>query len=465
MSANPGPRYVDLLIRVGCVVTVDPERRILRDAMIAIEGERIVAIGPTTDIMAGWTASRIIDASDSIATPGLIDAHNHPIDYLIKGLCDDTPQFTRLRERVIPYEDRMSEEEAYASSLATFVEMVRHGTTCFFDAAGPHPAAIARAAEEIGIRGIVTRKIADVPGPFGGHVDDADRAIAIADETVERFHGAANGLLRAGYDLDLPQVVSDRVAEHVREQSDARGLTIVSHLIGRRAGPGEPEVERNADVARLQRLGLLNPRMTLAHIGWLPQADVELLASSGTNIAHCPAASLVGGNGWATHGVIPELVEAGANVALGTDAAAISRTMDMIRIMAIAACVHKESRRDPLIMNPHHVFEMATIAGARAMGWDEAIGSLEVGKVADIAFFRTSAPHWWPEPFANPVPDLVYSGSGQDAHLVVINGRIVMEEGVIHGIDIAGIGAAVRAAAASAQAKLGMAPRGEWPTA
>ena len=460
---HAAPQQADLLLKAGCIVTVDAERRILKDAAIAIAGDRIAAIGPAAEILEAWQAPRTIDAGDSIVTPGLIDAHVHPIDYLIKGLCDDTPQFTRLRERVIPYEDGMSEAEAYASSLATFAEMIRYGTTSFFDAAGPHPAAIVRAAEETGLRGIVTRKIADVPGPFGGHIDDADTAIAIADEAVERFHGAAGGRIRAGYDLDLPQVVSDRVAEHVAERAAAKGLTIVSHLIGRRPGPGEPEMERNPDVARLERLGLLNDRISLAHIGWLPERDVELLAASGANIAHCPAASLVGGNGWAVHGVIPDLVAAGANVVLGTDAAAISRTMDMVRIMNAACTIHKEARRDPMIMNPHHVFEMATRRSARAMGWADGIGSLEVGKLADIACFRTSGPHWWPEPFANPVPDLVYSGSGQDAHLVVVGGQILMEEGVIAGLDMDRIGALVREAAASTRTRLAMAPTGAWP--
>lgn len=462
MTDDAAPRKADLLIKAGCIITVDEDRRILRDAAIAIAGNRIAAIGPAAEVLSGWSATRVIDASDSIVTPGLIDAHSHPIDYLIKGLCDDTPQFPRLRERVIPYEDGMNEEEAYASSLATFAEMIRCGTTSFFDAAGPHPAAIVRAAEETGVRGIVTRKIADVPGPFGGHVDDPGHAIAIADETVERFHGAAGGRIRAGYDLDLPQVVSDRVAEHIAGQSAERGLTVVSHLIGRRPAPGEPE-EGNPDVARLDRLGLLHNRTTLAHIGWLPQADIDLLAERSVNIAHCPAASLVGGNGWAVHGVIPELVAAGANIVLGTDAAAIARTMDMVRIMNSACLVHKDARRDPLLMNPHHVFEMATIAGARAMGWADGIGSLEVGKLADLACFRTSAIHWWPAPFANPVPDLIYSGSGQDAHLVLVNGQILMEDGIITGLDLDRVRGLVRQAAASTHARLGMAPAGRWP--
>lgn len=463
MGQSVAIRDVDVLISAGCIVTVDRDRRIIRDGAIAIEGSDVVAIGSRETVASCYRAKRTINAPNGLVTPGLIDAHNHPVDYLIKGLCDDTPQMVRLRERVIPYEDMLTEEEAYASSLGTFIEMIRLGTTCFVDAAGPRPEAVARAATDLGIRGVVTRKTADIPSPFGGITEDCERAMERAEETVERFHGAGNGLLRAGFDIDLPPVVSDRLAEFVRERAAARGVTIVSHLIGRRALPGDPEITRNADVERLERLGLLGPQMILAHIGWLPESDVELLVRSGTNIAHCPAASLVGGNGWAVHGVIADLVAAGANVVLGTDAAAISRFMDMVRIMQLTAGIHKEARRDPLIMNPHQVFEMATIAAAQAVGWKDRIGSLEVGKAADLVIFDTSSPHWWPEPFGNPVPDLIYGGTGHDARTVIINGSVVMEDGIITGVDLNEISTAVRRAAASCRARLGTSPTGEWP--
>lgn len=463
MNETAPPREVDLIISAGCIVTVDEERRIIHDGAIAVKNSKIVAIGPRDEVLSAHAAARRIDEPHGLVTPGLIDAHNHPVDYLIKGLCDDTPQLVRLRDRVIPYEDTMTEDEAYASSLATFVEMVRLGTTCFADAGGPHPAAVVRAAGELGMRGIVTRKLADVPGPFGGLVDDTERGIELAEETFQLVSGAGGGLLRGGFDIDLPMVVSDRAAEFVRDRAAEHDTTIVSHLIGRPALPGEPPIVRNGDVERLERLGLLGPRMILTHIGWLPEADIGILAETGTNIAHCPAASLVGGNGWAVHGVIPDLVAAGANVVLGTDAAAISRHMDMVRIMQITACIHKETRRDPTIFNPHRVFEMATSAAARAIGWEREIGSLEVGNAADIVIFDTDAPHWWPEPFGNPIPDLIYSGSGQDAKTVLINGRIVMENRVIAGIDLREVGTAVRQAAASCRARLGIAPSGQWP--
>jgi 5-methylthioadenosine/S-adenosylhomocysteine deaminase len=232
---------VDLLISAGCIVTMNPQRQIFLNGAVAVNGADIIAVG---DIRAQYRGRKTIDAPRGLLTPGLIDVHDHPIDYLNKGLCDDMPQLQRLRERVIPYEDHITEEEAYASSMATFFEMIRHGTTCFMDGAGPRPSGVARAALDIGIRGVVTSKGADLPGPFGGVVETLEHSTALADETFEKFHGAGNGRRRVCYDLDHPPVVSDQLASIVPDHARERGVGIVSHLIGRRP-EGEVENFRN----------------------------------------------------------------------------------------------------------------------------------------------------------------------------------------------------------------------------
>lgn len=460
---NDAKQQVDILITAGCIVTVDADRRIIRDGAIAIRGSDIVMVGAAADVLDMFSARKRIDAPNGLVTPGLIDAHNHPVDYLIKGIVDDTPQIIRLRDRVIPDEDEMTEDEAHASSLATFVEMIRLGTTSFIDGAGPRPHAVARAAIEMHMRGTIAYRVADMAGPFGGKVDDADTTIARADEVYDRWHGADEGRLRACYDIDIPPAVSDRLAEMIRDHAHERSVGIVGHFIGRPAMPDQPPMTRNPDLERLHRLGLLGPNSLFAHIGWIPHADVELLAESRTNIAHCPAASLIGGNGWVTHGVMPDLIAAGARVVLGSDAAAIARSVDMVRMMGLAAGVNKDARRDPTIMNPYHVFEMATIEGARAAGMSDRIGSLEAGKAADIAIFDTSGSHWWPEQFVNPVPDLVYGGSGRDAQTVLIDGRIVMHDGVLVDVDLDRIAALVREATRTGFARHGFKLDGEWP--
>ena len=460
-QASAGPN-ADLIVEAGCVVTVDAERRVLLDAAIAIRGTDIAAVGPRTEIGRVYTAARTIALPNAIATPGLIDAHTHPIDSLISGLCDDTPQVTRLRERVIPYEDGLDRDDAFVAAKISFIEMIRSGTTAFVDGAGPQPDAVAEAALDTGIRGVVTRKLTDVPGPFGGRVQPLGQALADAEETVERWQGAGGGLLRAAYDIDMPLVASDELMAAVAERARDRGVGVVSHLIGRRA-PGEGAQPRNPDLARLERAGLLGPGLLLAHIGWVPENDVRLLAESGANIAHCPGSSFVGGNGWVAHGVIPDLVAAGANVALGTDAAIISRSLDLTRAMYLAACGHKDARQDPLIMGPHEVFEMATVNGARASGWGDRIGSIEAGRAADIAIFDASGPGWWPVPLGNPVPDLVYGGSGRDAHTVIVDGVVLLEDGRFPGEDLDALAREAAGASRRAYERLGIAPAPGWP--
>src|SRR5579885_1659611 len=412
---KPSIQEVDLLISAGCMVTMNARRDIILNGAVAIDGTDIVAAGQANDLRARYRARKAIDAPRGLLTPGLVDLHNHPIDYLINGLCDETPQIVRLRERVIPYEDSLTEEEAYVSSMATFFDMIRHGTTCLMDGAGPRPSAVARAALDIGIRAVVTRKTADRPGPFGGVVESFEQSIAAADETFEQFNGAGNGRIRVCYDLDQPATASDRLATTVRDHAIERGVGIMSHLIGRRPDRDASDF-RNPDVARLAALGLLGPHLTLAHVNWLPEADVRLLAESGSNIAHCPAMSLLGGMGWITHGVIPDLVAAGTNLGIGTDAAAISRFLDLTRVMYLAACAHKDARSDPGIMRATQVFEMATLGGARAAGLADRIGSLEPRKAADLVIF--DATHWMPNRFANPIADLVYSNGSAAARTV-----------------------------------------------
>jgi 5-methylthioadenosine/S-adenosylhomocysteine deaminase len=452
---------VDLLICAGCVITMNAQRQIVLDGAVAVKGADIVGVGKASDLRRQFRARRSIEAPRGVLTPGLIDVHDHPVDYLNKGLCDETPQIARLKDRVIPYEDNLTEEEAYASSMATFFEMIRHGTTCFMDGAGPRPAAVARAALEIGIRGVVTRKTADVSGPFGGTIENLEQAIAGADEAFDAFHGAGDGRLRVCYDLDHPPSVSDRLASVVQEHALQRGVGIVSHLIGRRPD-GDVRGYRNPEVARYHKLGLLGPHMTLAHINWLPEADIRLLAESGTNIAHCPAMSLLGGMGWVTNGVIPDLVAAGANVGLGTDAAAISRFLDMTRIMYLAACAHKDARSNPMIMMATQIFEMATLGGAKAMGWADRIGSVEVGKAADLSIF--DATYWMPNRFGNPISDFVYGNGEAKAETVVIDGVVVLENGhFIKNLDFERLYTMVDEATETALNQLGMRPRSSWP--
>jgi 5-methylthioadenosine/S-adenosylhomocysteine deaminase len=408
----------DLIVSAGCVITIDPERRVILDGAVAVSGNDIVAVDKAHDIRTRFKATKSLDYPNGILTPGLID---------------DKPQIVRLRDMVIPYEDRITEEEAYAAAVANFHDMIRFGTTSFLGAGSPQVASVARAVIDTGIRGVVTGKASDVAGPFGGHIQTIDEAIGLADRTFDEFHGAANGRLRVCYDLYSADAVSDELAQLVRDHARKRGVGIVSHFVQRRP-EGDVTGFRNPQVARFAKFGLLAPDVTLAHMGWLPPADVEQIGKAGSSIAHCPGTSLFGGAGWIAHGVIPELAAAGANVALGTDAMIICRFMDMLRVMHAA------------------------------LGLADRIGSLEVGKAADLVVF--DATHWRPVRFSNPVSDFVYSGAGSHVELVVIDGKIVHKDGkYIYEFDMEGVLDTLDRHAQASYERLGIFPKQQWPVA
>lgn len=458
MSQGSG---VDLVLDAGCVITMDAGRRVILDGAVAVRGRDIVAVGKSAEIAADYRAKRHINLPKGVVTPGLIDIHHHPADYFPRGVIDDQQQFLRLKNVVVPYEDNLTDDEVYVSAVASFHDMIRHGTTTYLDAGSPHAAAVGRAVLDTGIRGTLAPKTADLVGPFGGAAPTTAEALAEADRIFEQFHGAADDRVQVFFNLDQIATASDELARNIRDRAAAKGAGIVSHLVERRP-EGDVTGYRNANVARLRELGLIGPHMVLTHVGWLPQADVELIAAAGSNIAHCAAGSLFGGNGWVAAGVIPELYQAGANLALGTDAGIISRFVDMRRLMHLTSVAHKEARRRPDLFPAHEMLEMVTLNAAKAMGLSHRIGSLEPGKAADISVFDSS--EWRPGALANPVSDLVYGGAGSRVELVVIDGRIVHEAGrYVRDFDIGAVLDKVDAVSAASLGRLGMAQRPHWP--
>jgi 5-methylthioadenosine/S-adenosylhomocysteine deaminase len=433
----------DLLLRARAVVTMNPGREVISNGAVAVTNSKIVAIDNAAELSERVSARRVIDAQDGVLTPGLIDAHNHPQDTLLRGVLDDLgPGERRMTSYVFPYEHGISDDEAYLASQATFAEMLLNGTTCFCDAGGPTPDGVARAALDVGIRGGIARRGNDLPGPMLCPVTgDAETVLMRASETVDRWNGAADGRLRGYYNLDLPDNATDEFCISVVESAAQRNVGIVGHLVGEvHRSDTSTRRQRFSDVERLEQLGVLGPNLTLAHIGWIHEEDVAAFARHEVNAVHCPSQSMFGATGVVGHGSIPELVGAGVTVGLGTDASCISRFLDLVRVMYLAACAHRDVRMDPLVIGAHKAFEMGTIDGARALGWEDKIGSLEVGKEADIVVFDASGLEWWPDPFGDPVNNLVYSSSGRSARTVLVGGRILVEDGVLTTIDARALG-------------------------
>ncbi|NGO46391.1 amidohydrolase family protein [Streptomyces ureilyticus] len=465
VETNGTGEPADLVITAGAIATMDAQRQIQLDGAVAVRGTRIVAVGRRADILARYRPETLIEEPGSLLTPGLIDAHQHPASgYLVGGgFLDELPPERRLAGIMAPHEKMLTPHEAYVGSLATYAEMIRHGTTTFIDAGSPQSAETVRAAERTGMRGVIVPRTSDLPGMLGREPATVREVLGHADEVYDRFNGSAGGRIQVWYGLDDPTSVSDELIQGVVAHAADRDTGVAGHFIGRRPPSDIAQPERNADLERYERFGVLELAPVLAHIGWLPEGDVKRLADTPAFVAHCPATSLLGGQGWVAHGVIPDLAAAGTELVLGTDAAAISRFLDLVRVMYLAAVCHKDARRDYSVMPVTSVFEMATVNAAKAMRASDRLGSVEAGKTADLALFDLSSLAYRPFQFGNPVADLVYAGSGADATTVVIDGRVVLRDRVLTTVDVEEVAEAVDEAAGPALDKLGGRRPPQWP--
>ena len=458
------------LLTGGTVVTMDADRHIVADGAVLVEGQRIRRVGKAATLAAEATAAQVIDTTGALVVPGLIDIHNHPAHFLSKGLFDDIETGRRWMTRLYPFDTRIGEAQAYWGSLGTFAEMIRNGTTCFADPGSYFPEATIRAAQEIGIRGVVTRSITDLhdlarPTP-DNLLGSADEVAASVRRLHENYNGAADGRIRVWAGLRTVMATSDALCRRIKELADDLGIGIHVHLA---VNPNETAQCLAKwglrPVARYDRLGLADSNLLAVHMGAIDQAEVELLARRDVKVGHCPSASMLGAFGCIAHGRFPELAAAGVTVGLGSDAAAISRFLDMIRIMYLAACAHKDVHFDAEVMGAHKAFEMATIDGARGLLWDDGIGSIEKGKLADITVINCRDWEWQPRPDFNPVANLVYSASGASVRDVMVDGRFVMRDRRLTTIDLAKVQQDIQVAAEEAMVMSGITAASVWPIA
>ena len=428
----------DLIIKNACVVTMNTERHIHPDGAIAVEGNRIAAVGPESEVLETHRATETIDARGMLVTPGLIDAHMHPAQYLSNGVGDDVNLSTWLYERVYPYESTLTPEEARTGALGAYAEAIKYGTTCFNDPGGNHADSSAQAAIDIGIRGIIGRSTQDhSDSEFNAPpalIEDTDTCIQNCERHVSRWHGQAGGRLRAGYCLRYIFNVSDELCRSLKTLADRDGVAVHAHAA---ETPDEnPSAERKfgkRSLARYRDLGLFDPNLYLIHMGHVTEEEIGWLKADDVKVAHCPSASMFLGLGNFSTRMFPKMIEAGITISLGTDSASAGGHLDMVRVMALAAFGHRDIAADPALVGAHKALEMATIDGARACLWDDAIGSLETGKLADLVMFDTNSIEH--HPGRDPVSNLVYSFTGRNAHTVIIDGKVVMRDRELLTID------------------------------
>lgn len=463
-------RRVSLLVRdAEWLATLDGERRIIRDGALAIDGGEIVAVGKTAELAAAYRADKEIVARGKLVLPGLIDTHVHNSQQLGRGLADGCDIPIHLLQRLYGYEAALLEEDAYWAAINCHLEMIRAGTTCFLDPGNYFPREMARAVGETGLRGVIARIAFDVHATSIGALsttvprETADEAMARAQATIDEHHGTHDGRLRTWIGLRIPAVCSDELIAKAKAKADANKVGLVLHaseardeVVASRVKFGMPDVER------LASLGALGPNVLLIHMGWASPREIALTLRHRACVCCTPSTGFRAGMGSMEFGRFPELLELGATVSLGSDSAMSSNYVDIVRQMSLAAGAAKSQRLDPTIMPPETVIEMATLHGAKALLWDDQIGSLEVGKKADVSIFDTVKPEW--QPVLNPLANLVHASRG-GADAVICNGRVLMEGGVVLSIDEARAlrEAKVRGERIARQSGLWEAIKPRWP--
>jgi 5-methylthioadenosine/S-adenosylhomocysteine deaminase len=419
---------VNTLIRNGYVVTMDAERRILDPGGALIGDDRIIWVGAGEPPV---PYDEAVDAANRIVLPGLVNTHVHTSQQLGRGLGDDVSLLTWLHERIWPYESNMTEEDSYTSTLLCGIEQIRSGVTTFAEPGGQHVPGMCRAVRELGLRAILARSTMDggegLPAPM---VETTDETLAIQEQNLRDWHDRAQGRIKIWFALRTIFNNSDELITRSKELADKHKVGLQMHV-----AEVKEEVEFAAasrghtTVEHLAHLGVLGSNFLAVHTVWLTDHEVELFAEHDVKVSHNPAAAMrVLG-----FALIPEMIDAGICVTIGTDGAPSNNRMSLIDEMYVTALIHKGRTLDPTVMPAQKIVEMVTVDGARGLLWDKEIGSLEVGKKADLVIINPRTANMLP--LHDPIANLVTSMKTENVESVMCDGRWLMRGKVIQTVD------------------------------
>lgn len=436
------------LLEHAYVVTVDPDRRVLPDGWIQITDDTISALGSAEEPPP--SADEVVDMHGMLVMPGLINGHNHHWASLFKNTGEGLLLEPWLDQVTLPLKKVLTNEDLRAAAYLGAVEQIRTGTTCSLNhAVNENDAESMRATVEpvldVGIRQLVTKELRDSPQPvFSDKYPPHDyprtrqEELSLAEELIDKWDGAG-GLIHMGLAIEtganwmLHNSTSDEVILEGVDLARRRNLKITNHCSAGTAWLSIKEfrdMTGGGDVDYLVRLGALADNWVLIHCLWLTDREIQHVARSGASAISNPVS-----NAYSSDGIAPlrQMFEAGVNVGLGSDGAYVNCSMDMVEQMKFAALLQNVIHLDAGFMSAERVIEMATINCARALGLDHLIGSLEVGKRADIVAFDLDKAH---ATVGNrPISALVFSAHGTDADTVMVNGRFVLRDCALVGFD------------------------------
>ena len=418
-------RPVDLILSGRYLLTMDKEETLIEEGALAITDGAIIALGKTAEICSTYTAKQTIAEEHGLIMPGLVNAHTHAAMSCFRGLADDLPLMQWLQEYIFPVEASLSGDMVYSATLLSLCEMIKSGTTSFCDMY-LFAADVCRAVEQSGMRAWVGEVLYDFPSPNYGELANG---FAYTEDLLAQYRHH-----------DLIQITLDPHAVYtcapellVRLGDMARDNDRLYHIhLAENSDEVNTCKERYgcSPVQHLEQLGLLGKNVVAAHCVMVTDDEIALMAERGVKVAHCPESNLKLASGVAP---VPQFIDQGVTVGIGTDGAASNNDVDMFGEMNTAAKVHKVTCMDPTAMDAVSTLRAGTMGGACVLGAEKTIGSLEVGKKADCIVIDLDQPHL--TPLYNPVSHLVYAVRGGDIIHSVINGRVVMENRQLLTLD------------------------------
>lgn len=432
---------VELALTHGTIVTMNENREVIRDGAVAIEGNRIVDVGKSEEIEDKYSIDKEIDCEDKLVLPGFIDSHVHLGQALIRACADDMPLVPWLNGRVLPLQGIGFEEgDGKLSAKLCALEMIKSGTTTFVEALlhGKYIDEMTEGIEASGIRGSISKSIMNVPGYADQPEvipecmrEDGETTLRQAQEMVDKWHGEANDKIHVWYGLRTPGGATVDFYREAVEQAEENNTGITIHL-----GEIKDDIRYMRDefdmspMEFMEHCNVVGENVIYAHGVWIPEEDFKRIEKHGCTVSHNPASNLKLGSGIAP---VPEMLDAGANVALGCDGGPSNDDYDMIREMKLAALIHKGRLLDPTTVPAETALEMATVNGAKPTLWGEDIGSLEPDTLADLIVVDLNKVH--SAPVRNPISNLVYAGHGGNVETTIIDGNIVMEDREVKTLD------------------------------
>ena len=412
---------MDLLIKNVTLVPMDGHNDVIENTNIYIKGDKIAYIG---ELKEDWKVDNIIDGRKKVAMPGLINAHTHLAMSLLRNYADDLPLQDWLTKKIWPVEANLKAEDVYWGTLLSIVEMIQSGTTTFCDMYF-FMEEVGKATEEAGMRGVLTRGIIEEKGLEKEKID-------YTRKLYEEWHGRGDGRIKVMVAPHAPYTCSPAYLKDILELAVELDTGIHIHL-----SETKKEVEDSfreygkSPIKHVYELGLFERPTIAAHCVHVDDEDIAILKENNVTAVYNPSSNLKLASGFAP---VDKMLKMGVNVALGTDGSSSNNNLNMFEEIHIASIVNKAVNMDTVSVTAKDALKMATINGAKGLGWDHEIGSIEVDKKADIILIDMDKPHLYP--LHNVISALAYSAQGSDVDTVIVDGKIIMEKREIKTLDI-----------------------------